>query len=126
MLMKEAWRLLRVKNGRPHTLFHGHHGSRELPQDKELRAVERPVTNPGKKISGKEFISGWHILPTKEECVDYLKRFKNVDDIVVCRVHIALPRAKPNSKVTLARYMKIDSLDWATALQEHGHAVVHQ
>lgn len=118
--MKEAYRLLRVKKGKPHTLFHGFHGSRELPQDKVIRAVERPVRNPGKK-DGPEFISGWHVLPTKEECVDYLRRFKDTSDIVVCRVYIAFPREKPRSKVHLARYLKIDSLDWATALQEYGH-----
>lgn len=123
MLMKKAWRLLRVKDGKPHTLFHGYHGSRCLPQDKLLRAVERPVYNPGKKHTGKSFISGWHVLPTKEECVDYLGRFRDTSDIVVCRVNIAVPREKPRSKVYLARYIKIDSLDWALALQEHGHAV---
>lgn len=121
MRFAEAYRLLRVKDGKPHTLFHGFHGSRCLPQDKVLRAVERPVRNPGKK-DGPTFISGWHVLPTKGECVDYLKRFKDTADIVVCRVLIAIPREKPRSKVTLTRYMKIDSLDWATALQEHGHA----
>jgi hypothetical protein len=119
--MKEAYRLLRVKNGKPHTLFHGFHGSRELTQDKVLRAVERPVYNPGKKHTGKSFISGWHVLPTKEECVDYLARFKDLSDLVVCRVWIGLPREKPRSKVHLCRYLKIDSLDWATALQEYGH-----
>jgi len=120
MMMREAYRLLRVKDKKPHTLFHGFHGSRALPQDKVLRAVERPVRNPGKK-TGREFISGWHVLPTKGECVDYLTRFKNHADLVVCRVWIAVPREKPGSKVRLSRYLKIDSLDWATALQEHGH-----
>jgi len=80
------------------------------------------VRNPGKK-TGEPFISGWHVLPTKGECVEYLKRFTAKDDVVVCRVTIAVPRDKPRSKVKLARYMKIDSLDWATALQEHGYGI---
>jgi len=120
MIMVESYRLLRVKNGRPHTLFHGHHGSRELAQDKNLRAVERQVWNPGKKGKSPGFISGWHVLPTKEACVKYLERFVAKDDIVVCRVTVGVPRYKPRSKVFLARYMKIDSLDWATAVQEYG------
>lgn len=122
MLMKPAYRLLRVKDGQPHTLFHGFHGSRRLTQDKVLRATERQVWNPGKKGKSPGFVSGWHVLPTKEECVDYLRRFKDTSDIVVCRVGVALTREKPRSKVLLASYLKIDSLDWATALQEHGHA----
>lgn len=121
MIMKEAYRILRVKDKKPHTLFHGFHGSRCLPQDKVLRAVERPVQNPGKKNTGRTFISGWHVLPTKGECVDYLTRFKNKEDLVVCRVLVAAPREKPGSVVTLARYLKIDSFDWAIALQEHSH-----
>jgi len=110
-----------VKKGKPHTLFHGFHGSRELVQDKMLRAVEKRVWNPGKKGKSPGFISGWHVLPNKADCVKYLEKFTAKDDIVVCRVMIAIPRVKPRSKVFLARYMKIDSLDWATALQEHGH-----
>ncbi len=121
MIMKEAYRLLRVKDLKPHTLFHGFHGSRQLTQDKVLRATERQVWNPGKKGKSPGFISGWHVLPTKEECVDYLRRFTDTSDIVVCRVWVAVPREKPRSKVFLARYLKIDSLDWGTALQEHGH-----
>lgn len=120
MIMTPAYRLLRVKDGRPHTLFHGFHGSRELTQDKALRATERQVWNPGKKNKSPGFISGWHVLPTKQQCVDYLDRFTAKDDIVTCRVTVGVLREKPRSKVFLARYMKIDSLDWATALQEHG------
>lgn len=117
----EAYRLLRVKDGQPHTLFHGYNRSRKLPQDKLLPAEEKMVTNPGKKTKGAEFLSGWHILETKEECLDYLYRFTAKDDIVVCRVWVSEIRPKPRSKVSLAKYMKIDSLDWATALQEYGH-----
>lgn len=119
-----AYRLLRVRNGKPCTLFHGYHGSRELPQDKWLRAVKRQVWNPGKKGKSPGFTSGWHILPSKEECVDYLKRFTAKDDIVVCRVEVKVLREKPRSKVTLCDHMKINSIDWATALQEYGYGKV--
>ena len=78
--------------------------------------------NPGKKGKSPGFISGWHVLPTKGECVDYLTRFKNKEDLVVCRVFVSVSRPKPRSVVTLARYMRIESTDWATALQEYGHA----
>jgi len=121
MVWNEAYRLLRVKNLEPHTLFHGYHGSRALPQDKTLRAVKRQVWNPGKKGKSPGFISGWHVLDTKQECTEYLKRFTAKDDIVVCRVGITGVRDKPRSKVILADYMIIDSLDWAIALQEHGY-----
>lgn len=120
-MLTEAYRLLRVKDGQPHTLFHGYNGSRKLPQDKLLPAEEKQVWNPGKKGKSPGFISGWHVLPTKGECVDYLKRFKDHSDLVVCRVWVSVVRQKPRSIVSLSRYMRIDSVDWATALQEHGH-----
>jgi hypothetical protein len=120
-MLTEAYRLLRVKDGQPHTLFHGHCGHRKLPQDKLLAAEEKQVWNPGKKGKSPGFISGWHVLPTKGECVDYLTRFKNKEDLVVCRVFVSVSRPKPRSVVTLARYMQIESTDWATALQEYGH-----
>ena len=123
MALQEAWRLLRVKDGKPHTLFHGHHGSRQLVQDKILRAVEREVWNPGKRGKGiPPFLSGWHVLLDKAECEEYLNRFKDCTDIVVSRVLVACCRDKPRatSNVKLARYMQIDSLDWAEALEASG------
>jgi hypothetical protein len=120
--MKEAYRLLRVRDGKPTTLFHGFEGSKVLPLDADLRAVEKPVHNPGKRNSGSPgFISGWHVLPTKEECVDYLGRFTAKEDIVVCRVEVAATRDKPRSKVSLSRWMRIRSEDWQQALEEYGY-----
>lgn len=125
MRMKPAYRLLRVKDGKPHTLMHGYHGSKQLPQDKVLQAVRRRVRNPGKK-TGPTFTSGWHVLFDKSEANAYRSRFKDDKDLVTCRVFVALTEPKPRSpaNVQLAEYMKIDSLDWAIALEEHGHAEV--
>lgn len=119
-MMAPAWRLLRVRNGQPCTLFHGYVGSRTLPLDITLEAEEKPVRNPGKK-TGPQFISGWHVLMSKQACVEYLKRFTAKDDIVVCRVDVDKLRSKPRSKVTLAREMRIHEADWEAALWEHGY-----
>lgn len=117
--MCPAWRLLRVRNGEPCTLFHGWQGTRTLPLDLELTAEVKDVRNPGKK-TGPTFESGWHVLMSKEACVEYLKRFKAKDDIVVCRVDVAGIRQKPRSKVILARKMLIWEADWEAALYESG------
>lgn len=84
-----------------------------------LRAVERHVWNPGKKGKSPGFTSGWHVLATEEQCTEYLERFTAKDDIVVCRVEVGVVRYKPRSKVFLARYMKIRSVDWAKAVKNH-------
>ena len=57
-MLVEAYRLLRVKDGQPHTHFHGYNGSRKLPQDKLLPAEEKQVWNPGKKGKSPGFVSG--------------------------------------------------------------------
>jgi len=119
MKLRKAWRLLRVKNERPHTIMHGYHGSKELTQDRVLRAVQRPVRNPGKQ-TGPTFVSGWHVLFDREEVEAYRNRFKDDGDLITCRVMVACCEPKPRStaNVQLARYMKIDSFDWARALKE--------
>jgi hypothetical protein len=119
--MLTAYRLLRVKDGQPHTLFHGLNGSRKLPQDKVLTAEKKHVWNPGKKGKSPGFMSGWHVLPSKHLTEDYIQRFKDHSDLVICRVFVDEFRDKPRSIVKLARKMMIISEDWTTALQEHGH-----
>ncbi len=125
MILKEAWRLLRCKNGRPHTIMHGYHGSRELTQDRVLRAVQRDVRNPGKQ-TGPTFVSGWHVLFDKAAVEAYRNRFKDDGDLITCRVLVASCDPKPRSpaKVQLATYMKIDSLDWAKAVEASGKALL--
>lgn len=119
-MMVPAWRLLRVRDGKPCTLFHGYRGSRTLPVNRLLKAEEKDVRNPGKK-TGPTFLSGWHVLPSKQQCDEYLKRFKAKDDIVVCRVEVSGLRLKPRSMVTLANTMCIREQDWEAALWEYGY-----
>jgi len=127
MILKPAWRLLRVKNADPWTLFHGFHGSRRLPYNKELRAIETQVWNPGKKGQGPGFISGWHVILDRDECIDYLKRFTDKSDLIVAKVYVARLRKKPRatSNVHLARYMKIDAWDWAKDKSRKLHSERH-
>ena len=116
MRLRPAFRLLRVgPNGEPKTLFHSFHGSRTLPLDTTLRAVEREVCNPGKYTNGHTYLSGWHVLKTWKECEEYLARFTDFDDIVVARVWAACMRDKPRarSNIQLASYMKIKAVEWA-------------
>ncbi len=127
MKMIPAYRLLRVKRANPWTLFHKFHGSRQLPYNKELRAIEEQVWNPGKKEKGPGFISGWHVILDRDECVEYLQRFTDKSDIVIVKVHVARLRPKPRatSNVHLARYMKIDVWDWALDKSRKLHGERH-
>jgi hypothetical protein len=112
------WRLLRVsKDGLPQTLFHGWLGSRTLPIGVWLDAETKYVTNPGgdKRF---QYVSGWHVLPTKAEAEAYKTRFKDQDNLVVCEVEAMCLRDKERSRanVKLAYLMLIREEFWKEAL----------
>lgn len=111
-----AYRVFRKsKNGLPMTLFHGVNGKRELKLDDWLLANKRWVTNPGKKGEGRRFRAGFHVVPTLDEIVDYLRRFKHPEELVVCKVGVPSTRPKPGSKVLLADRMFIPTDFWSEA-----------
>ena len=62
------------------TLFHGLNGSRTVPKDVWLKAVEKMVKDGTSKTS---YLSGFHILKSKEECEEYLKYFTTEKNRVI-------------------------------------------
>ena len=114
-----AYRLFRCKDNNPEVLFHGFDTNgkrtRRVTLDTWLCAEERHVWNPGKKSSNDGFLSGWHIVLSKEEIKDYFKRFKNTEDIRICKVYVRNVRPKPRSKIMLARWMFVATKDWEEA-----------
>jgi len=117
----ECWRLFRVdKNQMPRVLFHGFplngKRTRTIPLDKWIQAEEKPVYNPGKYAVGTQFISGWHVLPTREILEAYTKRFAHPEELYICRVFVKNVYPKPKSKVLLARWQLVKTIDWNNAL----------
>lgn len=115
--MIEVYRLFRISD-QPTTLFHGIDGSKKLSTDVWINADIKEVRNPGKK-EGPTFTSGFHVCQSKEETIEYLKRFKNPDELVVCRVYVSNLRPKPRStsNIQLADRMLIKKEDWDSALE---------
>ena len=68
------------KTGDYKTLFHGLNGSRTLSKNVWLKAVEKMV---GDGTSKTRYLSGFHILKTKEECEEYLTYFKTEKNRVI-------------------------------------------
>jgi hypothetical protein len=62
------------------TLFHGLNGSRTVPKDVWLTAVEKMVKDGTSKTS---YLSGFHILESKEDCEEYLKYFTTEKNRVI-------------------------------------------
>jgi len=71
---KNWYKIVEVdKNGKVKSLFHGTNGSRFLQMNTWLKA-DLKLSKDG--TSKTTYLSGWHILPTYEECKHYLTKFK--------------------------------------------------
>lgn len=78
--MKKKWfKIVDVVNGDVKTLFHGLNGNRTLPYNKWLTA-EKKIVQDGK---GTMYLSGFHIMQSLEDSIEYLKRFKNIQNKAV-------------------------------------------
>jgi len=98
------------KSGIFKTLFHGVNRSRVLEFGKWLKAELKPVKDGTSKT---EYISGWHIAPTYEECVTYLKAFthKAKKRIVKCRAKNIRPKSHSRHDIYLAEYIFIEGVE---------------
>ena len=88
------------------TLFHGVNRSRILEVGKWLTAELKMVKDGTSKT---EYLSGWHIAPTYEECVDYLKAFKHRHNkrIVKCEAKNIRPKSHSRHNIFLAEHILI-------------------
>ena len=105
--MKETvwYKIVDLKDGKINTLFHGLNGSKIIPRNEWLKA-DKKMVNDGK---GPLYLSGWHIIPSYDLCIKYLKRFKNVKykAIVKCYAKDIVPKKHSRSQVFLADYIYI-------------------
>jgi hypothetical protein len=108
------YRILQIRNGHPTTLFHGVDGSRTLPVGQWIQAeVEEVFDGSG----GTTYQSGFHLMPTREGAVEYLRQFDRARPLVVCEVEARNTWEKSHSlsEVLLAEEMKIGALNWLMA-----------
>lgn len=82
MKEKKWYKIVDVVNGDVKTLFHGLNGSRTLPYNKWLTAEMKMVSDG----NGTEYLSGFHIMQSLEDSIEYLKRFKNIENKAVVLV----------------------------------------
>lgn len=106
-----AYRIVEIKNGKPHTLFHGLPGakrSRGAPTDVWVKAEVKPVSY-GR--NSPYFESGFNVLLDRHLCEDYLKRFTANRELKIVEVLVKGIREKPfaASPVFLADWMLLPS-----------------
>jgi hypothetical protein len=105
----QAYRIVEIKNGLPHTLFHGlpspdGRRSRRIQTDVWLDAEVKPVSY-GRTSPFME--SGFNVLLDRAECEAYLARFTAARELKVvrCLVQGIVPKPRAQSNVLLARRM---------------------
>lgn len=78
------YKIVDIEKGNVKTLFHGVDGSRTLPYNKWLNA-EKKMVSDGKST---EYLSGFHVIPSHEESVEYLVKFKNTEKKAIIPVFV--------------------------------------
>ena len=114
--MNYAYRLFRCVDKTPTTLFHGVEGTRAIAFNHLYRANVKLVRDGG---TGTQYLSGFHVLATHDECREYRKKFKNPEALIIARVYyIGEPRKKEHSRadVLLLDNMMLTAADWHQAL----------
>ena len=95
--MTEGYRIVEVKDGKVFSLFHGTDRSREIPLCVWHKANKKMVKDG---TNGKEYLSGWHFLESKDDAQSFFDRMFRVKDnrrVVRCYVRGDI-RKKNNSK----------------------------
>lgn len=103
----DVWyKIVDEKKGELKTLFHGYNGTRKIPTEKWLSADVKMVKDGQ---DGRPYVSGFHVLPTRQECVDYLNMFKNMKHkkIVKCIVKSTRPKMQSRHRVYLAEMLYV-------------------
>lgn len=98
----DYYKIVDVVDGNVRTLFHGLNGSKTIPRKEWLKA-DRKLVRDGTSKTWYE--SGWHILETKKECEEYLKKFTHVEhkQILKCKARGEIrPKEHSPSNVFLA------------------------
>src|SRR6056297_379499 len=96
-----CYKIVERDNNAVKTLFHGFNKSRTLPTGEWLTAEKKTVQDGS---NGTPYISGWHVLKSKQECYDYLEKFQHKDnkEIIACRVRGLRPKEHSYDNVFLA------------------------
>jgi hypothetical protein len=94
--MKKYYRIVDIdKNMNFKSLFHSVlNGRRNMPNNTWIKSVKR-VASEGS--NGTKYISGFHVLPTLDECKDYAKKFKIKDRRRIISLHCRNLRPKKHS-----------------------------
>ena len=103
--MRAYYRIVEMKDGEPHSLFHGTGGTRKLIVNKWLTA-DIKIVNDG----SRPYVSGFHLFSTYDDAFSYLMgKFKNIRNklVISCQARKLRPKPTNPDKVLLAEQIRI-------------------
>jgi hypothetical protein len=103
----KAFKLFDKVNGKRRFLYHGLNRSMTVPAGQWLKAEVREVSDGS---GGTKYKSGFHVLMTMEDTLEYLEKFttrKHLKEIVEVEVRNVWPKEHSKYPVFLAEEMKI-------------------
>jgi hypothetical protein len=106
-MAKKWYKIIEEDSGTYKTLMHGINKNRKLELNKWLKAEIKEVSDGTGK---RKYKSGFHVLKSYRECVQYLKLFKkdlHKKRIVECEARNLWPKSHSKHEVYLAEYIKI-------------------
>lgn len=109
--MKTMYKIVDWIEG-PKTLFHGVGGSKLLEVGKWITAVKKMVSDGSRQ---QPYLSGFHVMPTLQSCIDYLQKFRNTEHkaVITCEVKGVREKPQASGPVFLADKIKILDHVWS-------------
>jgi hypothetical protein len=100
-MIQKAYKIMLRKDDKLKNLFKGINRNRTLLPNRWYEAEIRWGRDGG---NDRYYVTGIHVLPTKEQAEDYLDNFRTEKDRVIIECYVAGDRRKPtNQDVILAR-----------------------
>jgi hypothetical protein len=110
MRKMRVYKIVSMEKGNLNWLFHGNHGTRRITQNVWIDAQIRENAIDGK---GSSYKSGFHTLESLSDLIDYAKRFKNRDRLVIVECEIGgeiWDKTKSKHPVLLSSKIKVGKI----------------
>jgi hypothetical protein len=118
MELEYYYKIMDYEEGKLKTLFHGLNGSRTIPMFEWLKARVEVVSDGS---GGTKYMSGWHVFEKYDECLKYLKYFKNLKPKVIakCKAQKLWPKKHSKADVLLAEWLYVVNISGGKQIESN-------
>lgn len=98
------------RHGNAKMLFHGINRNKVIPRHRWIQAEMKTVKDGTSKTT---YTSGWHVMKSIEDCIEYLKKFKHIENKIIIRCKIKgkiWPKNHSPADVWLAEWLWFEEI----------------